>query len=536
MSTVAARAWALTRPRARFSGNLPRIALRLLGLALVNAFALWFLYQLVIDGVWFLAVAVALITAVINIVFLREELYPLRWLSPSLVLMILMVVYPLLFTVYTAFTNYSDTQLLTKQQAIRVIERERFLPKGGATYRWTAFRSPDGEYVLWLLSAEGQALLARPREPVREVSSGEPGIGPLDEAEIPQSIEGYERLSRVDSVRYISELADLEFGEPPNMFHISSLDKAAQYQQKFVYDPSQDVMIDRETGTVYRVVEGVFTSPEGKTLWPAFQVTVGWKNFQRLFLSPALQGPLIRVFLWTVAFALLAVFTTFALGLFLSLVFNDPIIPAAARKLIRSFLLLPYAVPFFLSILIWKGMLNPHVGIINKILENLFGWSPPWLSDQWWAKVAILLVNLWLGFPYMMLITTGALQAIPLEIYEAAEIDGASGWQRFWHVTLPLLLVMIGPLLIFSFAFNFNNFNVIFLFNRGGPPMPNTPTPAGHTDILISYSYRLAFESGRGGDYGYAAAITIIIFLVLAAITLFQFRYARMWERISENV
>lgn len=536
MNTITAWARGRVRPLAQFSEDLPRVALRLLGLALVDAVALWFLYQLVIDGVWFLAVAVAIITLVVNVVFLREGLYPLRWLSPGIALMLLMVVYPLLFTVYTAFTNYSDTQLLTKQQAMRIIQTERFLPEGAFTYRWTAFRSPAGEYALWLVSEDGQALFVRPGEPAREVAPGEAGVGPPDQDGIPQSIEGYERLSRVDSVRYISEIAELEFSQPPNTIHISSLDKAAQYQQKFVYDGSQDAMLDRETGTAYRAVEGTFTSPEGKTLCPAFQVTVGWKNFRRLLTSPALQGPLIRVFLWTVAFALLAVFTTFTLGLFLSLVFNDPIIPAAARKLIRSLLLLPYGVPFFLSILIWKGMLNPHIGIINKILENLFGWSPPWLSDQWWAKVAILLVNLWLGFPYMMLITTGALQAIPLEMYEAAEIDGASGWQRFWHVTLPLLLVMIGPLLIFSFAFNFNNFNVIFLFNRGGPPMPNTPTPAGHTDILISYSYRLAFEGGRGGDYGYASAITIIIFLVLAVITLFQFRYARMWERVSENV
>ena len=534
MSTITARARGLIRPLARFSGDLPRIALRLLGLALVDAFAFWFLYQLMRDGVWFLAAAVALVTLGINVVFLREGLYPLRWLSPGIALMVLMVVYPLLFTVYTAFTNYSDTQLLTRQQAIRVIEKEQFLPEGVATYSWTAFRSPTGEYALWLVSEDGQMLLARPGEAAQEVTPGEAGVGPLDQDGIPRSIEGYERLSRIDSVRYISELAELEFGQPPDTIHISSLDKAAQYQQKFVYDELQDAMRDRETGGVYRAVEGTFTSPEGETLWPAFQVTIGWKNFRRLLTSPALQGPLIRVFLWTVAFALLAVLTTFVVGLFLSVVFNDPTIPA--RKLIRSILLIPYAVPFFLSILIWRGMLNPHVGVINNILESLIGWSPAWLSDQWWAKVAILIINLWLGFPYMMLITTGALQAIPSEMYEAAEVDGASAWQRFWHITLPLLLVSVGPLLIFSFAFNFNNFNVIFLFNRGGPPMPKTPTPAGHTDILISYSYRLAFEGGRGGDYGYASAITIIIFLVLAAITLFQFRYARIWEEVSESV
>ena len=103
-------------------------------------------------------------------------------------------------------------------------------------------------------------------------------------------------------------------------------------------------------------------------------------------------------------------------------------------------------------------------------------------------------------------------------------------------ITLPLLLVAVGPLLVASFTFNFNNFNLIYLFNAGGPPMAGTPTPAGHTDILISYVYNLAFTGSRGVNYGFAAAITIIIFLIVGAITLFQFRYTRMWEEVSENV
>ncbi len=536
MRTISYRVRGSTGPLTLTLGYLPRIVLRLLGLVIVDAFALWFIYHVVIDGLWLLAAAVAIITLGINLVFLREDQYPLRWLSPGLALMVLMVVYPLMFTVYTAFTNYSDSHLLTKQQVIRLLEKEQYLPEGAAGYSWTAFRSPAGEYVVWLVSEDGKTLLARPGELARKVTSGEAGVGPLDDDGIPQSIEGYERLSRIDSIRFLSELGELEFGVAPNTIKIASLDKAGQFQQRYTYDPSQDGLVDQETGTVYRALEGTFTSPEGEALRPSFQVTIGWKNFHRLLTSPALQGPLIRVFLWTVAFALLAVLTTFVLGLFLSLTFNDPTLPA--RKLIRSILLIPYAVPAFISILIWKGMLNPHVGVINRILENLLGWSPPWLADPWWAKASILFVNLWLGFPYMMLITTGALQAIPSEIYEAAELDGASAWQRFWRITLPLLLLTVGPLLIFSFAFNFNNFNVIYLLSGGGPPMPDTTTPAGHTDILISYSYRLAFEGGggRGGDYGYAAAISIVIFLVLAAITLYQFRYVRRWESVSKNV
>jgi ABC-type sugar transport system permease subunit len=169
-------------------------------------------------------------------------------------------------------------------------------------------------------------------------------------------------------------------------------------------------------------------------------------------------------------------------------------------------------------------------------MVTYLGWSPGWFTDPTWSKVGILLVNLWLGFPYMMLICSGALQSIPTDIYEAAEVDGATHWQSFWRITLPLLLIAVGPLLIASFTFNFNNFTVIYAYNEGRPPIPDTATPAGYTDILISYTFRLAFESGRGADYGYANAITIVIFLIVASITVFQYRFMGMWEEVSENV
>ncbi|BAL98512.1 ABC transporter permease subunit [Caldilinea aerophila] len=136
----------------------------------------------------------------------------------------------------------------------------------------------------------------------------------------------------------------------------------------------------------------------------------------------------------------------------------------------------------------------------------------------------------------MFVISTGALQALPSDVYEAAEIDGASPIQAFWNITLPLLMITMGPLLVASFAFNFNNFVVIELFNKGGPPMSGTISPVGHTDILVTYTYRVAFASGRGADLGYAAAITVAIFLILVVITYFQFRYTHMLEERSENV
>jgi maltose/maltodextrin transport system permease protein len=137
----------------------------------------------------------------------------------------------------------------------------------------------------------------------------------------------------------------------------------------------------------------------------------------------------------------------------------------------------------------------------------------------------------------MMLITSGALQSIPGDLYEAATVDGASGWKRFSKITLPLLLVAVGPLLIASYIFNFNNFGIIYLFIGGGPPILGASTQAGYTDILISYVYNLAFASGgRGVQYGLASAITLILFIIVGSITLLQYRFTNMWEEVSENV
>jgi ABC-type sugar transport system permease subunit len=225
---------------------------------------------------------------------------------------------------------------------------------------------------------------------------------------------------------------------------------------------------------------------------------------------------------------------TFGLGLAVAIIFNDRAL--VGRKLITTLLLIPYTIPSLITIMVWRGMLNPELGIVSRTLESLIGWSPPWFTDPFWAKAAVLLVNLWLGFPYFMLICSGALQAIPLDLYGAAEVDGANPWQRFWRITLPLLLVAVGPLLVASFVFNFNNFNIIFLFIEGGPPIAGAATQAGHTDILISYVFNLAFAGGRGAQYGLAGAITMVIFVIVAVITLLQFRFTRMWEEVSESV
>jgi ABC-type sugar transport system permease subunit len=273
---------------------------------------------------------------------------------------------------------------------------------------------------------------------------------------------------------------------------------------------------------------------QGDALRPGYIVNVGIFNFTRFISDPNLRGPLIDIFVWTVTFSFFSAFLTFAMGLAMALVLNAKDI--VGRKVIQSLLIIPYAMPGIISIMVWRALLNENEGLINTSLINLgiISKGIPWLGDPVWAKVAILLVNLWLGYPYMMLICSGALQAIPSDVYEAAAVDGANPRQKFWSITLPLLLVTIGPLLIATFTYNFNNFMLIDVLTGGNPPILGSPVPAGYTDILISYTYRLAFGS-RGADYGYASAITLVIFALVALVTIFQTRFTKQLEKISDN-
>lgn len=232
---------------------------------------------------------------------------------------------------------------------------------------------------------------------------------------------------------------------------------------------------------------------------------------------------------WTFAFAFLSVLTTFALGLFLAIVFNDP--RMRGRRVYRTIMILPYAFPAFLSGLVWSGLFNPEFGFINDVL--LGGTHVDWVNNAWLARITVLIANLWLGFPYMFLVSTGALQAIPEEVMEAARVDGATALQTFWHIKLPLLMVPLAPLLISSFAFNFNNFSLIYMLTKGGPRFPEAGIDAGGTDLLISLVYKVAFGAGTGRDYGLASAFAIIIFIVIAAVSYLGFRQTKSLEELA---
>ncbi|HAR05852.1 MAG TPA: maltose ABC transporter permease MalF [Pseudomonas sp.] len=193
----------------------------------------------------------------------------------------------------------------------------------------------------------------------------------------------------------------------------------------------------------------------------------------------------------------------------------------------RLMLILPYAVPGFISILVFRGLFNQNFGEINLLLEGLFGIRPDWFSDPTLARTMILIVNTWLGYPYMLLLCMGLLQAIPRDQYEASAIDGASPLDNLLRITLPQLIKPLMPLLIACFAFNFNNFVLITLLTRGGPDIIGATTPAGTTDLLVSYTYRIAFQDS-GQDFALAAAIATMIFILVGAMALLNLKLSKV--------
>lgn len=251
---------------------------------------------------------------------------------------------------------------------------------------------------------------------------------------------------------------------------------------------------------------------------------VGFENFVQLFSLDIWKDTFISVFSWTIVWTVSATTLQIVLGLFLAVLVNDKRVKF--KKLIRTFLILPWAVPAFVSILIFAAMFNDEFGAINRqIMLPLFGTELPWLSDPFYTKIAIVAIQTWLGFPFVFALFTGVLQSISNDWYEAAEVDGGSRWQKFRFITFPHVMFATAPLLILQYSQNFNNFNIIYLFNEGGPPVRGQN--AGGTDILISWVYKLTFTNN---EYAMAAAISIIMGLIVSCFAFYQFRRTRSYK------
>lgn len=253
---------------------------------------------------------------------------------------------------------------------------------------------------------------------------------------------------------------------------------------------------------------------------------VGLKNYGNILVGFDLPT-FVMVGLWTVAFAACSTGISFTVGLLLALLLNDR--DMHERNVYRTLLIVPWAIPSTIMVLAWSGILNPDFGYLNQLLQSLGLPRVPWLNDPLWARVAVVGVNVWSTFPFMMTAALGALQSISPDLIEAALIDGAGAVARFRHVTLPVLRGMVLPLLITNFAFQFNNFNIIYLLTVGGPPT-SAAGIAGSTDILASYTYSLTLTYQR---YGLAAAYAVIVFVIIGVISVTQMKLSHAFEEIG---
>lgn len=225
---------------------------------------------------------------------------------------------------------------------------------------------------------------------------------------------------------------------------------------------------------------------------------IGLKNYGNVIIDSQFWYFLFKTVLWTFLNLVFHV----GIGLMLALIINEDI---KAKSFFRTLLILPWAVPQYITALTWRGMFNSEYGAINLLLSNIFGLEIPWLSTEWGAFAACLITNIWLGFPFMMIIALGGLQSIPKSLYEAAEIDGASRWMQFKNITVPLLKPVMVPAITLGVIWTFNNFNVVWLVSNGGEP-------ADTTHILVSWVYKAGFTYFR---MGYAAAFSMVIFAIL---------------------
>lgn len=507
----------------------PGFVAKLVLMALVNALGVWIALSAWGIGSYGILSAMVAILVAVNWVYFSRRALPMKYILPGLVFLFVFQIFVVVYTVFVAFTNYGDGHNSTKQDAIDflLIDNERRV-EGSDAYPVTVVER-GGELGLAIVTGDGDVRAGTADEPLQTFEDGVVTDGRA--AEVP----GFTVLERSDVLERADEVTNLRvpISEEAEEGSLRTQDarNAYVFRSALEYDEDEDVMRSLVDGTVYSPSpEGFFVSPDGEQLSVGWRVVVGAENFVTAFTDPRYAEPFVKILLWTFAFAFLSVLTTFLLGLFFAITFNDPRL--RGRKIYRTLLILPYAMPGFLAALLWAGMLNRRFGFVNAVL--LGGVEIPWLTDPTLAKLSIIGVNLWLGFPYMFLICTGALQAIPADLTEAAKIDGAGRFRMWRSITLPLLLVSTGPLLISSFAFNFNNFTLVYMLTQGGPRFTDTSVPLGHTDILITMIYSVSGLDGSAPrNYGLASALSIVVFIIVATISALAFRRTRQLEEIN---
>ncbi|PKH39622.1 arabinogalactan oligomer / maltooligosaccharide transport system permease protein [Nocardioides alpinus] len=511
--------------------GIPALLVKVLFLGVVIGTAIALTPALVGEESWFFLVAIWAITAILVATYATGRALPAKYLVPGTLMLALFVVYPIVLTAQTSFTNYGDGTRNDKQTTVdQIVGASVTRSDDSPQYNLTIATDGDptsGPFTYFLVPQDDPEAVF---EGTADGLESDPDGVTLDNGRV-TAVDGYTVLNIKQISAAAAELDEIAIPTESGSFIVrDGTSEAFEGAPTLVYDEDADTITDTTSDAVYTAEQvgdrEYFVDEAGERIsdqsWTA---NVGTANYERIFTDSRISSSFFGIFVWTFVFATLSVVGTFLLGLVFAVTLNDPRV--RGQKIYRALLILPYAIPGFISLLLWSSFYNQDFGLINDIT----GLNVNWFGGATTAKIAVLLTNLWMGFPYMFLVATGALQAIPEDLTEAARIDGASGFAGFRRITFPLLLVTVAPLLVATFAFNFNNFGAIYLLTGGGPFSPDNPT-AGGTDILISYTYRLAFGAG-GVQIGFASAVSVVLFVITGIIAALQFRATRSLEDVN---
>jgi arabinogalactan oligomer / maltooligosaccharide transport system permease protein len=506
------------------------VVVKVLFLGTAIALAISISPMLVTAESWLFLAAVWAIVAVLLATYATQRAQPFKYLVPGLLMLALFVIYPIILTAQTSFTNYGDGTRSTKEEAVAQIVGSSVVQTPDAPrYNLsvgTTGSVATGPFTFFLVSQEDGTLYKGTEDGLEELDEGDVTV----ENDKITAADGYTMLDAKQINAAGAAIEELTVPTEEGAIRALGITTAFEGTTTLEYDAEADTITDVTTGTVYTVQQQgdreFFVDDAGNRVSDqSWKANVGLDNYKKLLTNPEIRSDFVSIFIWTFLFATLSVATTFILGLLLAITLNDP--RMGGQKVYRAVLIMPYAIPGFISLLVWSSFFNRDFGLINDVT----GLNINWFGEVWNARAAVLITNLWMGFPYMFLVCTGALQAIPSELREAAKIDGASGFKHLTRIIFPLMLVSVAPLLVASFAFNFNNYNAIYLLTEGGPFSPDNPT-AGGTDILISYTMRLAFGAG-GAQIGFASAVSVVLFVITGVIAALQFRATKRLEEMS---
>lgn len=493
-------------------------------LALLDAAALWAGLALADQKRWGVVALEAAATIALNVVLANpRRLIPSKFLLPGVLFLLIFQIVPIVYTVSVAFTNEGTAHVSSKADAIQAILDSSLAEDPNADgYAITPARDASGHLVI--LAVDNVTL-----KPYVGTSAGLTALAPASVTIVDGAI------TASTTYRIVPAVSRAAIDKAFSALRVPTADGAIQpqgFDTAMVLLPT--MRYDGHAGTFTRLADhhvfrdngrGSFEAPNHEQLLQGWTAGVGFHNFARILTNRQIRQPLLGVFAWTMTFAVSTVVLQFVVGLFFAIVLDRR--GLRFQKIYRSLIIVPYAIPGFLLLLVWAGLLNEGFGAVNAAL----GRDIPWLTDTNWARFSVIMVNSWLGIPYFFLVSMGALQAIPADLSEAAIVDGAGRWAIFRRVRLPLLLVATSPLLIASFAYNFNNFNTVYLLTAGGPPSPDSA--AGGTDLLITYTYQIAIAAGKGNDYALASTVAILIFFVVAGISAVSFWRTNSLENLA---